>query len=58
MAHYQTVYAVNKDIEYTLAKRYALDMYRMWLVEAGFEIVYDRPAYYDAVEVIYARKIS
>lgn len=55
--HYKRLYDVNKDIEFKIARRYTLEEYRTMLHESGFEILYDRAAYCDAVQVIYARKL-
>jgi SAM-dependent methyltransferase len=55
--HYNRVLAVNEAIEGTLATRYTLEQYRAWLMDAGFEIIHSEARYFDAVEVIHARKV-
>jgi len=55
--HYERLASVNRVIEKTIARRYSLEQYREWLVETGFEIVRSEPRYFDAVEVIHARKL-
>jgi hypothetical protein len=55
--HYERLASVNRAIERTIARRHSLGQYREWLVETGFEIVRSEPKYFDAVEVIHARKL-
>ena len=55
--HYERLASINRAIEKTIARRYSLEQYREWLVETGFEIVRSEPKYFDAVEVIHARKL-
>jgi SAM-dependent methyltransferase len=55
--HYDRVVSVNRAIEKTIAKRYSVEQYTEWLVDAGFQIVCSQPKYFDAVEVIHARKV-
>jgi 2-polyprenyl-3-methyl-5-hydroxy-6-metoxy-1,4-benzoquinol methylase len=55
--HYRRVVAINKDLEYGLARRYSRAQYETWLEQAGFEITYNQLSYKDAVVVIHARKI-
>jgi SAM-dependent methyltransferase len=55
--HYERLVSVNRAIEKTIAKRYSLEQYIEWLVETGFEIVRSEPRYFDAVQVIHARKL-
>lgn len=55
--HYQRLVSVNREIESHLARRYSLEQYREWLSEAGFEILRSEPKYFDAVQVMHARKI-
>lgn len=55
--HYERVAKVNRTIERTTATRYSVEEYTEWLKETGFEIVYSQPAYCDAVQVIYGRKL-
>lgn len=54
--HYDRLVSVNRAIERTIARRYSLEKYKEWLVETGFEIVRSEPKYFDAVEMIHARK--
>jgi SAM-dependent methyltransferase len=54
--HFNRVVAINNAIEGSLATRYDLEQYRTWLQDAGFEVIRSEPAYFDAVEVIHARK--
>lgn len=55
--HYERLASVNRAIEKTIARRYTLEQYREWLVETGFEILRSEARYFDAVEVIHARKL-
>lgn len=55
--HYERLVGVNREIQQTIARRYSLKDYSEWLGEAGFKIVLSEPKYYDAVQVIHARKI-
>jgi len=55
--HYRRIVAVNKHIEYTIARRYSREQYIAWLEQAGFEIMYNAPSYKDAVIVVHARKV-
>lgn len=55
--HYQRLVSVNREIESHLARRYSLEQYREWLSEADFEILQGEPKYFDAVQVMHARKI-
>lgn len=54
--HYERLAGVNREIQQTIARRYSLKEYREWLTEAGFEILSSEPKYYNAVQVIHARK--
>jgi hypothetical protein len=55
--HYERLVKVNRTIERTIAKRYSIHEYADWLKAMGFEIVLSQPAYFDAVQVIHARKL-
>jgi 2-polyprenyl-3-methyl-5-hydroxy-6-metoxy-1,4-benzoquinol methylase len=55
--HYRRVVAINKDIEYTIARSYSREQYATWLEQAGFEIAYNKSSYKDAVIVIHARRV-
>jgi SAM-dependent methyltransferase len=55
--HYERLVSVNRAIEKTIARRYSLEQYIEWLVETGFEIVRSEPRYFDAVQLIHARKL-
>jgi SAM-dependent methyltransferase len=55
--HYDRIVTINRAIEKTIARRYSLEQYKEWLVDTGFEIVRSEPQYFDAVEVIHARKL-
>ena len=55
--HYERLVSVNRAIEETIAKRYSLEQYGEWLLDTGFEIIRSEPTYYDAVQVIHARKL-
>ena len=55
--HYRKVVAINRDIEYTIARRYSQAQYEAWLEQAGFEVAYLRPSYEEAVIVVHARKV-
>lgn len=54
--HYERLVSVNRAIERTIARRYSLEQYKEWLVDTGFDIVRSEPKYFDAVELIHARK--
>ena len=54
--HYRRVFEVNRDIEYTIARRYTREQYLEWLQQAGFRVVHEKSAYKDAVIVMHARK--
>ena len=54
--HYRRVLEVNRDIEYTIARRYTREQYLEWLQQAGFRVVHEKSAYKDAVIVMHARK--
>jgi len=54
--HYERLVSVNRAIEKSIAKRYSLEQYKEWLMDAGFQIAHSEPKYYDAVEVIQACK--
>jgi SAM-dependent methyltransferase len=54
--HYERLVSVNRSIERTIARRYSLEQYKEWLVDTGFDIVRSEPKYFDAVEMIHARK--
>ena len=56
--HFQRVFEVNKDIEVTIAQCHSRQDYESWLVDSGFEIIYNKPdSYENAVMVIHARKL-
>jgi len=55
--HHERLVKVNRTIERTIAKRYSIHEYADWLKAMGFEIVLSQPAYFDAVQVIHARKL-
>jgi SAM-dependent methyltransferase len=55
--HYERLVSVNRAIEKTIARRHSLEQYGEWLTDTGFEIVRSEPKYFDAVEVIHARKL-
>ena len=54
--HYRRVVEVNRDIQYSIARRYTREEYEQWLDQAGFRITYEKSSYKDAVIVIHARK--
>lgn len=54
--HYERLVSVNRAIEKTIAGRYSLEQYKEWLMDAGFQIIHSEPKYFDAVEVIHARR--
>jgi SAM-dependent methyltransferase len=55
--HYERLYSVNRTIESTIAKRHPAEQYKEYLAATGFEILRSEPKYFDAVEVIHARKL-
>jgi len=55
--HYRRVVEVNRDIQYSIARRYTREEYEQWLDQAGFRITYEKSSYKDAVIVIHARKV-
>ena len=48
---------VNRDVQYSIARRYTREEYEQWLDQAGFRITYEKSSYKDAVIVIHARKV-
>ncbi|HVP50395.1 MAG TPA: TIR domain-containing protein [Candidatus Bathyarchaeia archaeon] len=54
--HYECLVSVNRMIERTIARRYSIAQYHEWLEDAGFQLLRSQPGYFDAVEVIHARR--
>jgi len=54
--HYERLVSVNRMIERTIARRYSIGQYHAWLEDAGFQLLRSQPGYFDAVEVIHARR--